>query len=103
MNKIEKGGKNSCQIKRMMKIIVYNSPDPITEAQTPSLGGQIFYTRTADVTTLVKNTGGGTYKAGGVPSTMEASVAGTSCCGWTLMVAYENLNYNFYNLTIYRM
>ncbi|MGL4848573.1 MAG: hypothetical protein ACRC28_06540 [Clostridium sp.] len=77
------------------------SPDPITKAQTASLGGQIFYTRTAEVTTLVKNAGGGTYKVGGVPSTIELAVSGTSCCGWTLMVAYENLSYNFYNLTIY--
>lgn len=54
-----------------------------------------FYMRSADVTTIVQNSGAGTYITGNVPGLLDPilqSTANTNHAGWTLAVIYRNAN-----------
>lgn len=72
------------------------SPDPATanEHTFAFQSGQIgFYSRSADVTSIVQAAGAGTYTTGSVPGLLDpqiASTANTNHAGWTLAVVYEN-------------
>lgn len=83
------------------------SPSPVT-AQTfnifvtnITLG---FYTRSANVTNLVQNTGSGTYSVGSVPSLIEpidSRTSDTNHAGWTLAVVYANDSLPFRSLNLW--
>jgi len=60
------------------------SPSPTTAFTTGS--GEYYYVRSADVTTMVRAGGAGTYTVGGVPATVAASENNANAAGWTLAV-----------------
>ncbi|MDK7438183.1 cell surface protein, partial [Bacillus paranthracis] len=63
-----------------------------------------FYTRSADVTSLVQAAGSGSYTTGSVPGLvdpLDASNGAINSSGWTLIVAYQNGTLPARNLTIY--
>lgn len=63
-----------------------------------------FYVRTADVTSLVAASLGGTYSVSGVPALIEAlddRTNSTNHAGWTLAVVYEDVNQNLRNLSFW--
>ncbi len=70
------------------------APDPATRFEGQMVSGtNVFtYTRSADVTALVKNAGAGTYSVGRVPAFLDGSDSTSrqsGCVGWTLAVAYR--------------
>ncbi|MCX5849151.1 MAG: hypothetical protein NTW65_06850 [Deltaproteobacteria bacterium] len=75
------------------------SPSPTTAAVTGS--GEYYYVRSADVTSLVKAGGAGTYTVGGVPATVAASDDNANAAGWTLAVIYGNSSLPARNMTIF--
>ncbi|MDE6473563.1 MAG: DUF11 domain-containing protein [Clostridia bacterium] len=83
------------------------APDPATSQTFNIPAGDItvgFYVRTANVTTQVQAALSGTYSVQGVPALIEAlddRTADTNHAGWTLAVAYEDVNQTLRNLTIY--
>ncbi len=95
-----------------IEFITPSGSNPITPAATTKQNFNItedgltvgFYVRTADVTTLVKNGGGGTYAAGKVPALIEvldARTSETNHAGWTLAVVYENPSLPLRDLTLW--
>ncbi len=63
-----------------------------------------FYTRSADVTSLVQAGGSGSYTTGSVPGLVDpidASNGTINSAGWTLIVAYQNGTLPARNLTVY--
>ncbi|MDE5549433.1 MAG: DUF11 domain-containing protein [Clostridia bacterium] len=83
------------------------APDPATAQDFNIPANNItvgFYVRTANVTTLVQSSLGGTYSVEGVPALIEAidsRTADTNHAGWTLAVVYENPNQTLRNLTLW--
>lgn len=77
------------------------SPDPLTSREEPSQNGQIFYARSANVTSLVQAGGAGVYTTGGVPGTARPKIAETNTVGWTLAVAYKHPSLNIRSMNIY--
>jgi uncharacterized repeat protein (TIGR01451 family) len=79
-------------------------PDPATmqNVQNPSVSYPAGnYTRSADVTSLVRPQGGGTYIVGGVPATISALDNTHNAAGWTLAVAYRDPTERTNNLAIF--
>lgn len=78
------------------------SPDPVTSfsAQVDNSPLSFIYTRSANVTSIVQASGGGTYTAGGIVGTLTIP-SDTNCCSWTLTVAYENTLFPFRNLSLF--
>jgi uncharacterized repeat protein (TIGR01451 family) len=74
------------------------TPDPTTAAEI-----DIFYVRSADVTTLVRSGGSGFYTAGSIPGTTHAPdiTNSSSCAGWTLKVMVENPDLSMRNMSVY--
>ena len=83
------------------------SPDPATTRTlgSPSgggcAGGPCFYVRSANVTTLVRNGGAGTYVVGGVPATQANNENNNNTAGWTLAVVYRNTTLPSRNLNVF--
>jgi uncharacterized repeat protein (TIGR01451 family) len=77
------------------------SPDPLTAREEPASGSQVFYVRSANVTSLVQAGGAGVYTTGGVPGTVRPKVGETDTAGWTLAVAYKHPNLKIRNMNIY--
>ncbi len=74
------------------------TPDPAT-AQT--LTGEYYYVRSADVTSLVRAAGAGTYTVGQVVGTVAAAENNANAAGWTLAVIYRNPNLPPQNMTLF--
>ncbi|CAM3340810.1 hypothetical protein PALU110988_17310 [Paenibacillus lupini] len=74
------------------------TPDPATAAEI-----DIFYVRSADVTTLVRSGGSGFYTTGSIPGTTHAPVItnSSSCAGWTLKVMVESPGLSMRNISVY--
>ncbi|MBV6715023.1 tandem-95 repeat protein [Paenibacillus chitinolyticus] len=60
-----------------------------------------FYVRSANVTSLVRAGGGGTYTVGKVPGTLGDSENSINHAGWTLAVIYQNATLPSRNMTIF--
>ena len=69
-------------------------PDPVTSQNSGPFDGKNFYTRSADVTELVKAAGAGLYTVGKIPSTLLLPIIGSgqNYSGWVLQVVYEDLS-----------
>ncbi len=83
------------------------SPDPVT-AQTFSINVNNitlgFYTRSANVTSILQSSGNGTYTVGAVPALIEAldnRTDDTNHAGWTLAVVYANPTLQFRSLNLW--
>lgn len=59
------------------------------------------YTRSQDVTDLIKQAGGGTYTVGHVPSTISPLDNTHNAAGWTLAVIYKNPNEDIQNMSLF--
>lgn len=70
--------------------------DPITAQQLNI--GPVYYSRSQDVTDLVKAAGNGTYTVSGVPATITGL---NSAVGWTLGIIYEDPNLPLQNMTLF--
>ncbi|WP_028778017.1 DUF11 domain-containing protein [Shimazuella kribbensis] len=77
------------------------SPDPLTAREEPAAYGQVFYSRSANVTSLVQAAGAGVYTTGGVPGTVRPKTGATNAAGWTLAVAYKHPGLKIRNMNIY--
>jgi len=83
------------------------TPDPVTnnEHTIPFSTGQLgFYTRSANVTSIVQAAGAGTYTTAQVPGLVDpliSSTANTNHAGWTLAVVYENVNFPNRSMYLY--
>ncbi|MEC2438829.1 cell surface protein, partial [Bacillus cereus] len=83
------------------------TPSAITASNQTFVSGSVtfgFYTRSADVTSLVQAAGSGSYTTGSVPGLvdpLDASNGAINSSGWTLIVAYQNGSLPARNLTIY--
>ncbi|EJS67229.1 cell surface protein [Bacillus cereus] len=83
------------------------TPSAVTASNQTFVSGSVtfgFYTRSADVTSLVQAGGSGSYTAGSVPGLvdpLDASNGAINSAGWTLIVAYQNGSLPARNLTIY--
>ncbi|WP_328803913.1 beta strand repeat-containing protein [Paenibacillus glycinis] len=76
------------------------TPDPAT-ANTFDLGsGQLGYTRSANVTSLIQQSGAGTYTAGAIVGTITVTDATINHAGWTLGVIYANPTLPFRNMSL---
>ncbi|BBF43531.1 internalin, putative [Lachnospiraceae bacterium KM106-2] len=64
------------------------------------MSGYSIYVRSNTVTNYV-TTGNQTYEVRGIPSALQAANNNDTCIGWCLMVAYENVNESFKNMSIY--
>ena len=60
-----------------------------------------FYTRSANVTSLIQAGGAGNYVVGGVPGTQTTSENNSNAAGWTLAVVYEKSGLPARNLTLF--
>lgn len=82
-------------------------PSAVTASNQTFVSGSVtfgFYTRSADVTSLVQAAGSGSYTTGSVPGLVDpidASNGTINSAGWTLIVAYQNGTLPARNLTIY--
>ncbi|PGV68056.1 cell surface protein [Bacillus cereus] len=82
-------------------------PSAVTASNQTFVSGSVtfgFYTRSADVTSLVQAGGSGSYTTGSVPGLvdpLDASNGAINSSGWTLIVAYQNGSLPARNLTIY--
>ncbi|MGH0423863.1 cell surface protein [Bacillus pretiosus] len=83
------------------------TPSAVTASNQTFVSGSVtfgFYTRSADVTSLVQAGGSGSYTTGSVPGLVDpidASNGTINSAGWTLIVAYQNGTLPARNLTIY--
>ncbi|MBK0073666.1 DUF11 domain-containing protein [Bacillus sp. S56] len=83
------------------------TPSAVTASNQTFVSNSItfgFYTRSADVTTLIQAGGSGSYTTGAVPGLvdpLDASNGSINSAGWTLIVAYQNGTLPARNLTIY--
>ncbi|ASZ16667.1 cell surface protein [Bacillus cereus] len=83
------------------------TPSAVTASNQTFVSGSVtfgFYTRSADVTSLVQAGGSGSYTTGSVPGLvdpLDASNGAINSAGWTLIVAYQNGTLPARNLTIY--
>ncbi|HDR6266862.1 TPA: DUF11 domain-containing protein [Bacillus cereus] len=83
------------------------TPSAVTASNQTFVSNSItfgFYTRSADVTTLIQAGGSGSYTTGSVPGLVDpidASNGTINSAGWTLIVAYQNGTLPARNLTIY--
>ncbi|MDK7423871.1 beta strand repeat-containing protein [Bacillus paranthracis] len=83
------------------------TPSAVTASNQTFVSGSItfgFYTRSADVTSLIQAGGSGSYTTGSVPGLVDpidASNGTINSAGWTLIVAYQNGTLPARNLTIY--
>ncbi|MEH7278416.1 DUF11 domain-containing protein [Bacillus toyonensis] len=83
------------------------TPSAVTASNQTFVSNSItfgFYTRSADVTTLIQVGGSGSYTTGAVPGLVDpidASNGTINSAGWTLIVAYQNGTLPARNLTIY--
>ncbi|HFJ9346459.1 TPA: beta strand repeat-containing protein, partial [Bacillus cereus] len=83
------------------------TPSAVTASNQTFVSNSItfgFYTRSADVTTLIQAGGAGSYTTGAVPGLVDpidASNGTINSAGWTLIVAYQNGTLPARNLTIY--
>ncbi|MDM5238459.1 DUF11 domain-containing protein [Bacillus cereus] len=83
------------------------TPSAVTASNQTFVSGSVtfgFYTRSADVTTLIQAGGSGSYTTGAVPGLVDpidASNGTINSAGWTLIVAYQNGTLPARNLTIY--
>ncbi|MED2038967.1 cell surface protein [Bacillus wiedmannii] len=83
------------------------TPSAVTASNQTFVSNSItfgFYTRSADVTTLIQAGGSGSYTTGavtGLVDPIDASNGTINSAGWTLIVAYQNGTLPARNLTIY--
>ncbi|MEK4741706.1 DUF7507 domain-containing protein [Bacillus sp. FSL R9-9481] len=83
------------------------TPSAVTSSNQTFVSGSVtfgFYTRSADVTSIVQAAGSGSYTTGSVPGLvdpLDASNGAINSAGWTLIVAYQNGSLPARNLTIY--
>lgn len=83
------------------------TPSPVTAQQfTFNSSGLTFgyYMRSANVSSIVQNSGNGTYSVRGVPGLVDpidSSTQETNHAGWTLAVVYENANEVLSNLNLW--
>ncbi|MCC2472161.1 DUF11 domain-containing protein [Bacillus pacificus] len=83
------------------------TPSSVTASNQTFVSGSVtfgFYTRSADVTSLIQAAGSGSYTTGSVPGLvdpLDASNGAINSAGWTLIVAYQNGTLPARNLTIY--
>ncbi|GGF95256.1 DUF7507 domain-containing protein [Paenibacillus aceti] len=77
------------------------APDSSTATNLSLVTNTNVYIRSADVTSIVQNSGAGIYIAGGVPGLITFTTGTSNYCGWTLCVAYQNFGLPFRNLSIY--
>jgi uncharacterized repeat protein (TIGR01451 family) len=77
------------------------SPDPLTAREESASQGQVFYVRSANVTSYVQAGRAGVYTTGGVPGTVRPKVGETDTVGWTLAVAYKHTSLKIRNMNIY--
>lgn len=83
------------------------TPSPTTAQQfTYTDSGLTFgyYIRSANVSTIVQNSGNGTYSVRGVPGLvdpLDSSTQDTNHAGWTLAIIYENQSEKLSNLNLW--
>lgn len=77
---------------------VFSIPfDPATAA----IPANVYYVRSANVTSIVQGAGAGTYAVGRLVATTEPLSNTSNAGGWTLMVAYQNPNLPIRNMNIF--
>ncbi|SDE23852.1 conserved repeat domain-containing protein [Paenibacillus sp. UNCCL117] len=74
-------------------------PDTAT-ANNVDIGGGLAYVRSANVTTIIQQSGGGFYTVGRVVGTIVVSDSTISNAGWTLGVIYQNPSLPFRNMSL---
>ncbi len=79
------------------------APDPATSqtATTPGIPNCGNYTRSANVTSIVQQGGGGKYTVGGIPATISGLDDTHNAAGWTLAVVFHNGQMLTYNMTLF--
>ncbi|MGK5594676.1 MAG: DUF11 domain-containing protein [Parachlamydiaceae bacterium] len=79
------------------------APDPATSqtATTPGIPNCGNYTRSANVTSIVQQGGGGKYTVGRIPATISALDDTHNAAGWTLAVVFHNGQMLTYNMTLF--
>ena len=75
------------------------SPDAAT-AQAIYRNRTYDYLRSADVTAIVQAGGAGGYTAANIVGNIDYGTSTGNCCGWTLCVAYKNMDFPFRNLSL---
>lgn len=60
-----------------------------------------YYYRSANVTSFVRSHGAGEYVARGIPATQDQDINNLNAAGWTLLVAYHDVNSPTQNLSIF--
>ncbi|UHA73524.1 RICIN domain-containing protein [Paenibacillus sp. 481] len=75
------------------------TPDPTTGQQVTQ-ASQIFYVRSANVTSLIASDGEGSYTVSGVPATVQRFKS-NNVAGWTLSVVYKDPTLPLRNMSVY--
>ncbi|WP_068604245.1 Ig-like domain-containing protein [Paenibacillus swuensis] len=75
------------------------APDPATAFNLAPL--RTYYTRSANVTSLVQQGGPGAYRCGSIPGIVAPLNNSENNCGWTLAVIYANPTLPSRNMTIF--
>ncbi|TVX93232.1 RICIN domain-containing protein [Paenibacillus agilis] len=75
------------------------TPDPTTGQQVTQ-ASQVFYVRSANVTSLIKSDGAGSYTVSGVPATVQRFKS-NNVAGWTLSVVYKGTTLPLRNMSVY--
>lgn len=75
------------------------TPDPTTSQQVAQ-ANQIFYVRSANVTSFIDAGGAGNYTVSGVPATVQR-YKGNNVGGWTLSVVYKDPTLPLRNMNIH--
>ena len=78
------------------------SPTTVTAGSAALDTGNIFYSRSQDITSIVKTYGVGKYTVGRVPSAVNVDeINAINHAGWTMIVAYKNDNLTPKSMSIY--
>ncbi|MEC0179552.1 hypothetical protein P4H83_32240 [Paenibacillus favisporus] len=76
-------------------------PDPSTATNLTIIAGVSSYVRSANITSIIQESGAGVYTAGGIVGILTLPDSSTDYCGWTLGVVYEHSGLPFRNLSLY--
>ncbi|MGN6533542.1 MAG: T9SS type A sorting domain-containing protein [Ginsengibacter sp.] len=80
---------------------VYSDVTALGLDKTVISTGYTEYQAYADITTFVKNNGGGTYTVGNVPLSVGALSGGGNHGGWSIVVVYENPDVTYNSVRVY--
>ncbi len=80
---------------------VYSDVTALGLDKTAISAGYTEYQAYADITTFIKNNGGGTYTIGNVPLSVGSISGGGNHGGWSIVVVYENQGVIYNSVRVY--